>query len=144
MPEKSAPKKSVKTTAKKVSKKTGSKDAVKKKATKKVSSKKSGSKKVSNTKKSKKTDAKVLICANEKECFWTTDGKVLADLKQLEAALNEMADEVFSYHVNKERNDFADWVETVLNDADCASDLRRAKKPGTARTVVVRHLKLYA
>lgn len=126
-----------KTTAKKAVKKTAKKVA--KKATKKTTKK--AVKKT--TKKSANKNAKVLVCANGKECFWTNDGQVLSDLRELSEALDSMAQEVFNYHVTKEKNDFADWVESVLSDAECASALRRSKKPSSARTIVVRHLKTY-
>lgn len=94
---------------------------------------------------SKKTAAtgRALVCADTGECFWTTDGQVLKDLAELRDALKAMHDEVFRYHVTKEKNDFADWVEEVLADAECAAALRKARKPQTARTVVVRHLRSY-
>lgn len=94
-------------------------------------------------KKSQKTEKMALICAHNDECFWTTDGKVLANLVELRDTLDSMAEEVFTYHVNKEKNDFADWVESVLQDAELAAALRKAKKASTAKTVVVRRLKIY-
>lgn len=100
--------------------------------------------KTKNTKStSAKAKGKVLVCANDNECFWTNDGKILKDLNELSNALKNMSDAVFAYHVTKEKNDFAEWVDSVLRDAACAADLRKSKKPGTARTVVVRHLRTY-
>ena len=86
---------------------------------------------------------RALVCAPGEKCFWTTDGKVLENLNQLQIAFGSMGDEVFLHHVTKEKNDFADWVEHVLEDASCATDLRRSKKPASARTVVIRHLRSY-
>lgn len=106
-----------------------------KKTLKKAASKKS------TTKKTQKMRA--LVCAEGTACFWTTDGSVLEDLEQLETAFGSMEDEIFLHHVTKEKNDFADWVEHVLDDAACAADLRRSKKPSSARTVVKRHLRQY-
>ena len=115
-------KKAVKKTVKKVAKKT-TKKTVKKAV--------------------KKAPVKALVCAQDKECFWTTDGQILKDLEQLRLAFGSMGEEVFLHHVTKEKNDFADWVEHVLADAECATDLRKAKKPSTAKAVIVRHLRLY-
>lgn len=123
MPTKKTTKKSVKKTAKKVRKK-----SVKKAVVKKVASKKK---------------VRAMVCAEGESCFWTTDGAVLEDLRQLEVAFGSMGEEVFLHHVTKEKNDFADWVEHVLDDAACAADLRRSKKPTSSRTVVRRHLKSY-
>ncbi len=87
--------------------------------------------------------AKVLVCAADEQCFWVTDGQVLRDLRELEAALAEMVNDVFRYHVSKGRHDFADWVEHVLCDADCAAALRRTRTPRTARVVIRKHLRHY-
>ncbi len=84
-----------------------------------------------------------LVCAADHECFWTTDGRVLKDLNDLQNALATMADPVFGYHVSAQKNDFAEWVEHVLLDAACANDLRSSRKPSTARAVVVRHIRTY-
>ncbi len=124
-------KKSTKKTAKKAVKKTVKKTP--KKTTKKKVAKKAASKK----------HVRALVCAEGEACFWTTDGAVLGDLQQLEVAFGSMDDEVFLHHVTKEKNDFADWVEHVLNDAACAADLRRSKKPKSALATVRKHLKSY-
>ncbi|MFT7507660.1 MAG: hypothetical protein ACI92I_000824 [Acidimicrobiales bacterium] len=99
------------------------------------------------TKAPKKTTAKkqvrALVCAPGKHCFWTSDGQVLEDLNQLQIAFGSMGDEVFLHHVSKAKNDFADWVEHVLEDVACAEALRKSKKPSTSRTVIVRCLRSY-
>ena len=128
-----------KAVAKKAASKKVTKKAVKK-TVKKAVAKKAAPKKL----KAAKAKDKVLVCAGEQECFWTTDGQILADLKELEEALDTMVDEVFVHHVTKEKNDFADWVESILLDPMCAAEMRRARKVDTARKVVKRHLKLYA
>lgn len=77
------------------------------------------------------------------QCFWMNDGRILADMRDLRDAFAEIADEVFAYHVSKEKNDFADWVEQVLEDEALAAGLRKARKPKTAYAVTVRRLKIY-
>lgn len=124
------------------------KKSTKKVPTKKVSSKKSPvvSKKkttVAKKVKSKPSTEKKLVQAKGVTAFWITDGTVLSNLIELRDAFQKMEKEVFSHHVNKDKNDFAEWVENVLNDADCASALRKSKTPTSSRTVVVRHLKVY-
>jgi len=124
---KKAPVKTVKKSTKKTAKKASAKSA------KKASAKSAAKNKV----------VRALVCAPGEHCFWTTDGQVLEDLNQLQLAFGSMDDEVFLHHVTKEKNDFADWVEHVLEDAACAADLRRSKKPSSARTAIVRHLRFY-
>lgn len=109
-----------------------------KKAVKKATTK--TTKKTASKKASKK---RPLVEAPNEQSFWTTDGQVLNSIVALNDALDEMQEAVYRYHVDKDRHDFADWVELVLDDPDCAAALRRAKTPKSARTVVVRHLKLY-
>ncbi len=140
-------KKTAKRATKKVSKKT-TKQTTKRAAKKAVSKKPATSKKVvkkTQTAKSavKNSNGKVLVCAEGKKCFWTNDGSILRDLQELSAALDVMEEKVFTHHVTKEKNDFADWVEHVLEDAECAAALRRSRKPSSASTVVVKHLKTY-
>ena len=118
-----------KVTTKKVAKKAVKKTA--KKTVKKAATKKSGK------------QAKLLVCAPDDKCFWTTDGQIIKNLEELKLAFGTMGDEVFLHHVTKEKNDFADWVEQVLEDKKCAQALRKSKKPATAKTVVIRHLRTY-
>tara|TARA_B100000508_G_C11459042_1_gene278241 strand:+ start:1623 stop:2015 length:393 start_codon:yes stop_codon:yes gene_type:complete len=124
---------------KKVTKKTA------KKTTRKVAKKtvKKAPKKTSR-KKASRTARRALVCANGEQCFWVHDGPILQDLNELATALKNMHKEVFAHHVSTSRNDFADWVEHVLQDQACATDLRSRRSPSGARTVVVRHLRYYA
>ena len=57
--------------------------------------------------------------------------------------LEAMEKDVYAYHADGWQNDFAQWVEIVLEDSACANDLRKAKTPRSARTVIVKHLKFY-
>ena len=91
----------------------------------------------------KASTKKTLVYANNKQSFWVNDGRILNSLLALETAMSEMEKAVFAHHVNKEKHDFADWVDSVLADAACASDLRKAKTPTSAHTVVKKHLKSY-
>ena len=72
------------------------------------------------------------INAEPEKCFWLCDGQILKNLKELAKALDKMSNEVFSYHVNKNKNDFAKWVEDVFGERKLAIDLKKAKTPKTA------------
>ena len=122
-----ARKKVVKKTAKKVVKK------ISKKAVKKTVAKKTRSA-------AKKKD---LVYADNQTSFWTSNGQILNSLVALRDALDEMEKEVYNYHAGGVHNDFANWVEVVLCDNKCALDLKKAKTPKSAKTAVVRHLKVY-
>lgn len=125
MPTSSIKKKTVKKTSKKTVRKT---TAVQKKS--------------SSTKKGKNFHA--LVCAIDGECFWSRDGQILQNLADLHLAFGSMDDEIFLHHVNPEKNDFADWVEYVLQDQACAEALRKAKKRERAQKIVALHLRNYS
>lgn len=108
----------------------------KKVAVKKTVAKAPVAKKASSAKKS-------LVYANNETSFWVSDGQILNSLLSLRDAFATMEKAVFSHHVSKEKNDFANWVEVVLGDKACAKDLREAKSPGGAKLIIVRHLKGY-
>lgn len=134
---------SIKKTTKKTSKTSKVSKKLKSSAVKKTPKKASKKVKKKASKKTPKKKVRALVCAPGKKCFWTTDGTVLENLNDLQIAFGSMDDEVFLHHVSKDKNDFAQWVEEVLQDAACASDLRSSKKASTARAVVVRHLRFY-
>lgn len=117
--------------------------ATAKKATVKKVVKKAAAKKTNATSKPKTGSKKVLLIANNQQSFWVNNGQILNSLLALETALGVMPKDTYSYHVAKDRNDFAQWVEYVLVDAACANDLRKAKTQSAAKTVVVKHLKNY-
>jgi hypothetical protein len=126
------------TTKKTVAKKVVAKKApVKKAAPKKVAEKKAVSKKVSGA-------ALRLVVASDSQSFWVHDGQVLNSLIALEAALKTMKPAVYGYHVNKEGNHFADWVEAVLGDVECAKAMRSAKTAAAAHKIVTARIKAYA
>ena len=125
----------MKTKPKKVVKKSTPKKAV----SKKVTAKKPSVKKTAT----KSTPQKSLVFAPEQQSFWVNDGQILNSLVSLHDALEQMEKAVYEYHVNNDRNDFADWVNSVLCDEQCALDLRKAKTPKTAKTKIAKHLKVY-
>jgi hypothetical protein len=84
-----------------------------------------------------------MVCAIDGECFWSRDGQILSNLADLSFAIGSMDDSIFLHHVSKERNDFADWVEHVLQDRECAEALRRSSKKTQAQKIVDLHLSKY-
>ncbi len=103
---------------------------------------KADSKKTSASKK-KSESKQELVCANSEQCFWVHDGTVLSNVLELRDTLSKIAEEIFQHHVNDEKNDFADWVQHVLQDVDLAKALRKAKKTEDAYAIVVKRLKAY-
>lgn len=94
----------------------------------------------------KKADTKMgksLVLASNQKSFWVNDGRILNSLMALHAALDSMEKSHFEHHVGKDKNDFAQWVDSVLCDSACAVDLRKAKTPKSARVAIAKHLKHY-
>lgn len=91
----------------------------------------------------KTTGKKPLVYADNKQSFWVADGQILNSLLALKDALATMEKTIYTHHTSAGKNDFADWVEKVLCDAQCAKGLKGAKTSASAKTVVVRSLKSY-
>jgi len=124
--------------------KTSAKKSVVQKATPTKVVKQASVVKATAKKTAKKTSAgKSLVYADNNTSFWLADGQILNSLVALRDALSTMEKAIFSQHVSAGKNDFANWVESVLDDTACAAELRKAKTPATAKTVVVKHLKIY-
>jgi hypothetical protein len=61
----------------------------------------------------------------ESQFFILHDGRVIKNLPELKAAMEQMSEETFRYHVSGENNDFANWVREVIGDQELAADLAR-------------------
>ena len=68
-----------------------------------------------------------LVNASSETSFWTRDGRILFNLRDLRDALKTISKESFIYHVNKEKNDFSKWIEDVLLDSRLAKALKKVK-----------------
>ena len=63
--------------------------------------------------------------------FWLCTNENLRSLADLSAALQKADDEVFRYHVNRDKNDFEVWIRIVLKDKDLAREIARVKTKET-------------
>ncbi|MFN3187984.1 MAG: DUF5752 family protein [Candidatus Paceibacteria bacterium] len=122
---------------------------VKKSAVKKVTKKKPVAKKRIATSvkvtqaQNKRVHKKSLKVASEEKKFWAQNGEIIDSLANLANSFAMMDTLVYQHHVNEFKNDFAQWVEHVLEDSACAEALRRTHNPQSAQVVVLRHLKQY-
>ncbi len=73
--------------------------------------------------------------------FWLCDGTYLKNLYDLKDSLEFMSDEVFTYHVNKEKNDFSKWIEDIIQDKRLANGLRKARTKEQAKKIVSKRIK---
>jgi hypothetical protein len=68
--------------------------------------------------------------------FWCHDGRVMKNLDELSAALREMSEETFRYHVTVDRNDFSKWVEDVIGDHELSAVLKNSSTRSQAGKLV--------
>ena len=66
------------------------------------------------------------------QCFWVNNGPIIKNLEELSNALPQLSDEIYSHHVNKEKNDFSKWINDVIGDKKLANDLLSSKNKGFA------------
>ena len=77
----------------------------------------------------------------EDKFFWTNDGGVIKNLRELAPTLRKMNLETFSHHVNEERNDFSNWVRNVIGDQELADELSGIKNKTNAASIVSNRIK---
>ncbi|MFN6944310.1 MAG: hypothetical protein ACK4ND_05145 [Cytophagaceae bacterium] len=59
--------------------------------------------------------------------FYVQDGKVLTNLDDLINYMPEISDETFAHHVNKDKNDFYNWICEVIKDEEMANSIKKVK-----------------
>ena len=72
--------------------------------------------------------------------FYLEDGGIIKNLKDLGMRLDKIANNVFKLHVNREKNDFANWVEHVFKDKQLASLLRSTTDQLKMQVIVLKRL----
>ena len=56
--------------------------------------------------------------------FVMCDGRQVKDYKELADVLQLINDDMFSYHVNDTKNDFANWINDVFKEDDLSKKIR--------------------
>ena len=59
--------------------------------------------------------------------FWLCTNESLRSINDVYEALERASDEVFRYHVNRDKNDFEVWIREVIKDKDLAREIARVK-----------------
>ena len=75
----------------------------------------------------KTTARDILRQVYEEDRFFNADGNIFLSLADLGAHVQDMPPEIFNYHGNSQKCDFAEWIEGTLHDAVLAKDIRKAK-----------------
>jgi hypothetical protein len=79
---------------------------------------------------------KIMAKAPNDKVFWSNDGRILTDLRDLVDALANMSDQTFAYHSNAIKKDFSNWVRDILEDDKLAGSLERASNREDAARIV--------
>lgn len=66
---------------------------------------------------------KILSSVGEGNRFFSSDGKIFSNLKDLRDGLRDMSDEVFFNHVKEGANDFSNWIRDCIGDVRLADSL---------------------
>ena len=71
--------------------------------------------------------------------FKVCDGNVLKNVKALDKALDKMSADVFYFHVNDLKNDFANWIKDIFKMEQLANDLYAVKSMDETKKIRKRH-----
>ncbi len=77
--------------------------------------------------------------AGEKR-FWCRDGRSVRNLRELEAALVDITDDVYHHHSGEGRNDFSKWVREVVGDGTLSNELSKARSRMHASQAVAKRI----
>lgn len=58
--------------------------------------------------------------------LWLSDGRVIRTIEDLYKAVKNMKEKIFNEHVDKNRNEFAEWVSEILGQEKLAGELANA------------------
>lgn len=72
--------------------------------------------------------------------FVLCNGGKVKDYRELAALLETIGDDVFYYHVNNERNDFANWINDVFHEHELADKVRRTNSRHEMMALLYKHL----
>ncbi|HVO66657.1 MAG TPA: hypothetical protein VMT12_09250 [Syntrophales bacterium] len=59
--------------------------------------------------------------------FYFHNGQTADTIRTLIKVLENLDEDTFKYHCNKDKNDFFNWLSTGLNDAKAAAAIETAK-----------------
>ena len=67
----------------------------------------------------------------EQSTFRCHDSQVFWNVRDLARAVSSMTDDVFRFHVNSQKNDFARWIADVIGDNALARELWETQNAAT-------------
>lgn len=80
---------------------------------------------------------------DQSKAFWLRNGQMIVNLKELLDVVSGITDADFEYHVNREKNDFVNWIENVLEEKDLSKKLVRYKSKLPFISILKYHIEKY-
>jgi hypothetical protein len=74
------------------------------------------------------------------QVFWLHDGKSIKNIAELARELKQMNAELFLYHVNDAKNDFANWIQYCIKDAQLGTLVRTTKNQQRMAAIIERRI----
>ena len=90
-----------------------------------------------------KKDSKAKPAAQEippEKYFVLRSGSTIKSLEELAHNLDSISDEDFSFHVDGNKNDFANWIRDVFGRADLAESILPIKDKKESQIVLLKHV----
>ena len=85
---------------------------------------------------------KLLADVPEEHKFWCADGNVFKNLSELDKALNKIDENAFKHHVNKEKNDFSNWIRDIIQDETLAGKVIKARNKKSTINMVKKRVSI--
>ncbi|MBI4438896.1 hypothetical protein HY640_03110 [Candidatus Woesearchaeota archaeon] len=70
--------------------------------------------------------------------FWLSDGRIIKNAEELANAAATMTEDVYTYHANSQKNDFADWIRDIIQDQPLSYQIRKANSPQQMQKAIYR------
>ena len=74
---------------------------------------------------------RILSRVSKTDMFWLCTNENLRSLYDLAISLGKVDDDIFRYHVNRDKNDFEVWIRDVIKDKELAREISRVKTKET-------------
>ncbi|MFC1722547.1 hypothetical protein ACFL0V_00240 [Nanoarchaeota archaeon] len=72
--------------------------------------------------------------------FVLQNGETLKSIEQLAIKVEDFEDTLFAFHVNQDKNDFANWIRHVFDEPALADDLLRTTEKHQCHVFLLKHL----
>ena len=72
--------------------------------------------------------------------FYLNNGKKLKNIAELMESLKDMSQDLFSFHVNEQNNDFANWIRDVFGAKELARRIRLARYPSSMLKSIIKYI----